>query len=317
MKIVLPGGSGQVGTLLARAFMRDGHEVVIVGRTPPARPLARFAQWDGQTVAQWAAELAGADAVVNLAGRSVNCRYSARNRREIIESRVNSTRAVGAAIHQCVRPPRVWLQASTATIYAHRYDSPNDEATGMLGGDEPDAPETWRFSIDVARQWENALTAALPLPSTRTVLMRSAIVLSPDRRGIFDVLLGLVRHGLGGRAGHGRQFTSWIHEHDFVQAVYRLIEKEYFHGPVILAAPNPVPNAEFMRILRQAWGTRFGLPAPRFILEIGTALMRTESELVLKSRRVYPGRLSADGFTFQYPHWREAAAELCARWRKT
>jgi hypothetical protein len=317
MKIVLPGGSGQVGTLLARAFVRDGHEVVILGRKPAVMQSARFVQWDGQTVAEWAGELEGADVVINLAGRSVNCRYTPRNRREIIESRVNSTRAVGAAIRQCERPPRVWLQASTATIYAHRYDAAHDEATGILGGDEPDAPETWRFSIDVAKRWEAALAAALPLPSTRTVLMRSSIVLSPDRGGIFDVLLGLVRHGLGGTVGNGRQFMSWIHEHDFVGAVYRLIENEHLHGPVILAAPNPLPNAEFMRTLREAWGTRFGLPAPGFILEIGTAIMRTESELVLKSRRVVPARLLADGFAFRYPQWREAAAELCARWRNT
>ena len=315
MKIVLPGGSGQVGRLLTRAFVRDGHEVVTLSRGSEQIQGARVITWDGRTVGPWKNALERADAVINLAGRSVNCRYTARNRREIIDSRVASTRAVGAAIRQAVDPPRVWLQASTATIYAHRLDAPNDEATGILGGDEPGAPETWRFSIGVAKQWERALEESLPLPATRTVLLRSAVVLSPDRGGIFDVLLGLVRHGLGGTVGDGRQYVSWIHEGDFVRAVRRLIEREHFTGPVILAAPNPLPNAEFMRVLRAAWGTRIGLPAPALLLELGTALMRTESELVLKSRRVMPGRLLADGFAFEFPHWPSAAADLCARWK--
>ncbi len=315
MKIVLPGGSGQVGQLLTRAFRRDGHEVVVLTRGDNHRGDARGVQWDGKTVGAWASELEGADVVINLAGRSVNCRYTPANRREIIDSRVDSTRAVGLAIKQATQPPSVWLQASTATIYAHRYDAPNDEATGIIGGNEKDAPETWRFSIDVAKGWERALEECLPWPRTRTVLMRSAVVLSPDRGGIFDVLLGLVRRGLGGTVGDGRQFMSWIHEHDFVRAVYLLIEREHLSGPINLASPHPLPNAEFMRILRATWGARFGLPAPRFILEIGTALMRTESELVLKSRRVISTRLAAEGLEFAYPDWAEAAAELCTRWR--
>lgn len=316
MKIVLPGGSGQVGRLLARAFVRDGHEVVVLSRRVHPEAAARVVQWDGRTVGPWAGEIDGADVVINLAGRSVNCRYTPHNRREIIDSRVDSTRAVGAAIREASKPPRLWLQAATATIYAHRFDAANDEATGIIGGDEPGVPETWRFSIDVAKRWEGALERSLPLPATRTILMRSAIVLSPDRGGIFDVLLGLVRHGLGGTVGDGRQYVSWIHEADFIRAVYHLIEREHFSGPVILAAPQPLPNAEFMHALRSAWGTRIGLPAPRLILKIGTALMRTESELVLKSRRVVPARLLADGFKFEYPEWRAAAVELCARWQQ-
>jgi uncharacterized protein (TIGR01777 family) len=314
MKIVLPGGSGQVGTLLARAFVADGHEVVVLSRQP-VQALWRVVRWNAETLGAWAAEIDGADVVVNLAGRSVNCRYTAQNRRLIKESRVNSTRAVGRAIASAARPPRVWLQASTATIYAHRYDAPNDEATGILGGSEVDAPDTWRFSIDVARSWEQA-AAEFPLPQTRTVLLRSAMTMSPDRGGVFDTLLALVRWGLGGQCGDGRQYVSWIHNADFVRAIYWLIDRDDLAGPVNLAAPNPVPNAEFMRTLRAAWGRRIGLPAAKWMLEIGTFLLRTETELILKSRRVMPGRLLKSGFEFRFPTWAEAAADLCRRWRQ-
>jgi uncharacterized protein (TIGR01777 family) len=312
MKIVIPGGTGQVGTLLARTFTADGHEVVVLSRRPGGAPW-RVIPWDGETLGDWTAELDGADVVINLAGRSVNCRYTAANRTAIRDSRVKSTRAVGRAVAESPTPPRVLLQASTATIYAHRYDATNDEATGILGGAEPDAPETWRFSIDVATAWERAAEEAI-VPRTRKVLLRSAMTMSPDKGGVFDTLLTLVRWGLGGRSGDGRQYVSWIHERDFVRSVYWLIEHD-LAGPVNVASPNPLPNAEFMRALRQAWGTRIGLPSPRWLLEIGTFLMRTESELILKSRRVVPGRLLDSGFKFEFPTWAEAARDLCARWR--
>ena len=313
MKIVIPGGSGQVGTLLARAFVADGHEVVVLSRSPAQAPW-RTVGWDGETVAAWSGEIDGADVVINMAGRSVNCRYNAENRRQIVESRVKSTRAVGQAIARATRPPPVWLQASTATIYAHRYSAPNDEATGELGGSEATAPDTWRFSIDVAKAWEQAATE-VSLPGTRTVLMRSAMTMSPDPGGVFDVLLGLVRRGLGGTAGDGRQYVSWIHESDFIRAVYWLIEHAELAGPVNLAAPHPLPNAEFMHTLRTARGTRFGLPATKWMLEIGAVFLRTETELILKSRRVVPGRLLQSGFRFQYPDWAAAAEDLCRRAR--
>jgi len=261
-------------------------------------------------------QLEGADVAINLAGRSVNCRYGAGNRRRITESRVDSTRIVGQAIAKAAQPPRVWLQASTATIYEHRFDAPNDEFTGILGGFEPNAPDTWRFSIDVATAWEKAAQDALPLPRTRLVLMRSAIIMSPDRGGAFDMLLKLVRFGLGGRNGSGRQFVSWIHEADFVRALYWLIEHESLSGAVNLAAPNPLPNADFMRELRRAWGMPIGLPSTEWMLEMGAFVLRTETELILKSRRVISGRLHHDGFHFEFPTWPEAARELCARWRK-
>src|SRR5437868_798040 len=178
MKMVLPGGRGQVGTILARALQREGHEVVVLSRSAGPAPW-RVVGWDARTVGPWAAELEGADAVINLAGRSVNCRYTPEKRRAILESRVDSTRAVGEAIAGAARPPRVWLQASTATIYAHRYDAPNDEGTGILGGSEPSAPSAWRFSIDVARAWERAFDEART-DGTRKVALRSAMTLSPD-----------------------------------------------------------------------------------------------------------------------------------------
>lgn len=310
VKVVIPGGSGQVGTVLARALAADGHEVVILSRA--ARPAPwRVVGWDAETVGPWAAELDGADAVVNLAGRSVNCRYGTANRRLILDSRVRSTAAVGDALSRAARSPRVWLQMSTATIYAHRFDAANDEATGILGGAE-DAPDTWRFSTDVAAAWERAAVAP---PGTRLVLLRTAMVMSPDRGGVFDTLLGLVRYGLGGTAGGGRQFVSWIHERDFVRAVRWLIDRDDLSGPVNLAAPEPLPNRDFMAALRAAWGTRLGLPAARWMLAVGAWLLRTETELILKSRRVVPGKLLASGFGFDFPAWPAAAAELCRRWR--
>ncbi len=303
-----------MGTLLARAFQRGGHEVVVLSRAPAAGPW-RSVPWDAKTLGGWAAELEGADAVLNLAGRNVNCRYNAANRREIRDSRVDSTRVLGQAIAECARPPRVWLQSSTATIYAHRFDAPNDEATGIVGGDEPGAPGTWRFSIEVARAWERTLDEAA-VPHTRKVALRSAMVMSPDPGGVFDVLLGLVRRGLGGRSGDGRQFVSWIHHEDFARAVMWLIERDDFAGPVNLASPGPLPNDDFMRVLREAWGTRAGLPAARWMLEIGAVFLRTETELILKSRRVVPGRLLEAGFEFRFPGWEAAARDLCDEWRR-
>ena len=313
MRVVIPGGSGQVGTILARAFVRDGHDVVVLSRRPRDCPW-RVVGWDAKTVGEWRREIGGSDVVMNLAGRSVNCRYTTANRNEIMQSRVLSTRVVGQAIARAIRRPRVWIQSSTATIYAHRYDAPNDEHSGILGGSEPDTPGSWRFSIDVARAWEDAFEAAAT-DGTRKVALRSAMTLSPDRGGVFDTLLGLVRRGLGGRAGNGRQYMSWIHDKDFVGAVRWLIHRDDIDGVVNVASPNPVPNAEFMRVLREACGVPFGLPAARWMLELGAIVMRTETELILKSRRVVPARLLEQGFAFTYPEWRAAARDLCERWK--
>lgn len=290
--------------------------MLVLGRQAPKRAPWRTERWNPADVLGWAHELDGVDVVINLAGRSVNCRYTPENRREIMRSRVESVRAVGKAIAKAKRPPRVWLQASTATIYAHTYGVPNDEASGVIGGNEPNAPDTWRFSIEVATAWEKALDE-FQIPATRKVKLRSALTLSPDHGGIFDTLLALVRRGLGATSGDGRQYVSWIHETDFVRAIYFLIEHDEMTGAVNLASPNPLPNREFMADLRRAWGAKIGLPSAKWMLEIGAILLRTETELILKSRRVVPGRLLQAGFVFTLPDWSGAARDLCEQWKKS
>ena len=315
LRIVIPGGSGQVGTVLARHFHGQGHSVTVLSRQPVSAPW-QVLPWNGRDPGDWTQVMDGADIVINLAGRNVNCRYTPKNRREILESRTLSTRAVGQAIAQAAKPPALWMNASTATIYRHALDRPMDEATGELGGQETGAPSTWRFSIDVATSWEREFFAAAT-PGTRKIALRSAMTMSADRGGIFATLLNLVRAGLGGKAASGEQFISWIHETDFVRAIDFLIEHQTLAGCINICSPCPLPNQEFMRDLRAAWGTRIGLPSTRWMLEIGAIFLRTETELILKSRRVIPGRLLDSGFAFEFPTWQDAAKDLCARWRLT
>ena len=315
MRIVIPGGTGQVGTVLARAFHGAGHEVIVLSRRPQPEVWGVIA-WDGRTLGDWANVIDGSDVVVNLTGRSVNCRYTPANRRELLESRILSTRVIGRAIDGARQPPAVWLQASTATIYAHRYDAANDEGSGIIGGGEPDVPRTWAFSIDVARAWERTFAEAAT-PRTRKIALRSAMTMTPHpgANGIFDTLMWLVRNGLGGSAGDGRQFMSWVHHRDFVRSLLWLIERDDIAGVVNISSPYPLPNAEFMRILREVAGQRFGLPATKLMLEAGAVFLRTQMSLILKSRRVVPGRLLASGFTFDYPHWADAARDLYEEWK--
>jgi uncharacterized protein len=314
MRIIMPGGSGQVGRILARHFHAEGHSVTVLSRSPQPAPW-RVAAWDGAAPGAWATELEQSDVCINLAGRSVDCRYNAENRRAIYESRIRSTLLLNQVMASLDRPPRLWVNASTATIYRHALDRAMDEENGELGGNERGAPDTWSFSIEVAKGWEQAFFST-PTPRTRKIAIRSAMTFSPDRGGVFDALLGFVRRGLGGRQGPGTQFVSWIHEADFVRAMELLIAREDLSGVVNLASPHPLPNSDFMRGLRDAWGIRLGLPTPRWMIEIGALVLRTESELVLKSRRVVPGRLLAAGFQFLFPKWPAAARELVARWRQ-
>jgi uncharacterized protein (TIGR01777 family) len=311
MKIVIPGGTGQVGSVLKRALSAAGHDVVVLSRRPRQRDELH---WDGATLGPWAREIDGSDVVVNLAGRSVNCRYTPANLREMMDSRVHSARVVGEAIAAAARPPGVWLQMSTATVYAHRFDAPNDEATGVIGGTEPDAPGYWAYSVDIAKAWEREQETA-GTPHTRKVALRAAMVMSPDRGGVFDVLLRLARLGLGGPVAGGAQYVSWIHDQDFVRAVEFLIARDDVAGPVNLAAPAPLPHRDFMRALRTAWGVPVGLPATRWMAEAGAFALRSDTELLLKSRRVVPGRLLDAGFTFGHPDWPAAADDLVRRFR--
>jgi len=309
MKIVIPGGSGHLGTLLARAFYPQ-HEVVVLSRHRALRPW-RTVAWDGVNLDTWAGEIDGADVVINLAGRSVNCRYTEANEREILESRVQSTRVVGEAIAAAQNPPHLWLQASTATLYPHRSEAASDEETVIR---EDDLPPAWRFSIKVGREWERAMDDART-PRTRKVKLRSAVVMTPDAGTPFAIFLNLVRFGLGGKAGDGRQFVSWVHHEDFIRAIRFLIEQRFIDGVVNIAAPNPLPNADFMKAIRKAWGMPFGMPPERHLLELGAFFLRTEPELLLKSRRVVSGVLTRNGFRFQHPNWPEAAVALCDEWR--
>jgi uncharacterized protein (TIGR01777 family) len=311
MKFVVPGGTGHVGAVLDRALTADGHEVVMLTRSPRSE---RQVQWDGSTLGAWAQHIDGSDVVINLAGRSVSCRYTDENLQAMMSSRVDSARVVGEAIAAAARPPKVWLQMSTATIYAHRFDAANDDYHGVIGGSEPGVPGYWTYSTEIARNWEAEQESAVT-PQTRKVALRAAMVMSPDRGGVFDVLSWLVRLGLGGSVAGGRQYVSWIHDRDFVRAVRFLIERDEFTGAVNLAAPGPLPQREFMRALRRAWRMPVGLPATAWMAEIGAFAMRSDTELLLKSRRVAPGRLLDAGFAFDYPDWPAAATDLVRRRR--
>lgn len=256
--MVIPGGSGHIGASVRRHFEQLGWSVIFLTRSP--RPQSNDFEWNGRQLGAWAEVFEGADVVLNLAGRSVNCRYTKANLEEMMRSRVESTRVVGEVIRGCRRPPKLWLQASTATIYAHRFDAPNDEATGILGGDESGAPPKWNASIAIAKAWEKELEDA-DTPQTRKIALRSAMTMSPDPGSIFDTLVRLARMGLAGRFGDGRQYVSWIHELDFNRTLEFLIDHEEMNGPVNVSSPNPLPSEEFNRILRDAAGAKFGLPA--------------------------------------------------------
>jgi uncharacterized protein (TIGR01777 family) len=315
MKIIIPGGTGQIGCILRRALCGEGHDVVTLSRSADQNGApGRIVRWDGHSIGPWIDELRGADILINLAGRSVNCRYTAANRRTIWESRIASTRCIAEAISRVQNPPALWLQAGTATIYGHRYDAPNDEYTGWLGRNAAGYHPGWGFSVEVAKAWEQAVDA-FPTPRTRKILMRSAMTMSVDAGGVFDVMLGLVRKGLGGTNGNGRQFVSWIHAEDFWGAIRWIINHENVEGIVNLASPQPLPNRDFMRYFREAWGMPVGLPSTEGMLAIGAVFLQTETELILKSRRVIPARLLEMGFEFRFPDWRSAVRDLCERYR--
>lgn len=302
-KLILAGGTGFLGAALTRHFTALGWEVVVLTRHPSR---TGEVAWDGATVGEWARELEGAHAIVNLCGRSVDCRYTPANRRIIMDSRIKPTRAIGQAIAQCAKPPLVWLNCSSATIYRHTFGDAWDETSTDF---TPTAAVHDEFSLDVIHAWENAFNNA-PTPRTRKVALRTTMVLGHARNSVFPVLLRLAQSGLGGRMGSGRQFVSWLHQDDFCRAVEWLLAHAEVSGPVNLAAPHPLTNAEMMHLFRQLVGMPLGLPATEWMLEIGAFFLRTETELILKSRRVIAGKLLAGGFEFQYPTLQAALQNL-------
>lgn len=306
-KIIIAGGTGFLGQALSRHFSARNWDVVTLTRRPgTAIPGARQVPWDGESIGEWTRELDGAAVLVNLSGRSVDCRYTPANRRIIVDSRVKPTRILGEAIARCETPPHVWLNASSATLYRHTFDTAWDET----GTDFTPTPEVRdEFSLGVIHAWEGAFNAAVT-PATRKVALRTTMVLGHARNSVFPVLCRLARIGLGGRMGSGRQFVSWLHEEDFCRAVEWLIDHRDVSGPVNIAAPNPLTNAGMMRLLRELVAMPIGLPAAEWMLEIGAFFLRTETELILKSRRVVPGRLLAGGFEFRFPTIREALQNL-------
>jgi uncharacterized protein (TIGR01777 family) len=308
-RIILAGGSGFLGQILREHFLGQGCEVVVLTRSPQnANGGGRECFWDGRSLGEWVRELDRADVLINLAGRSVDCRYHARNRRLMMDSRVDSTRALGEAIAKCANPPGVWLNSSTATIYKHTFGPAWDE-NGELGA-TPEARDA--FSIEVATAWEREFNAA-PTPRTRKVALRTAMVFGHGANSVFPVLSRLARFGLGGCMASGKQFVSWIHETDLCHALDRIIERDQISGPVNVAAPNPVTNREMMATVRELCRVPFGLPAAAWMLEVGAFFLRTETELIIKSRRVVPSRLLSDGFEFRFPELRAALEDLCKR----
>lgn len=307
LRAILPGGTGFLGHVLAKWFTNKLWDVVILSRHPSQyRGPGRAVAWDGRTLGEWRRELEGATAVVNLAGRSVNCRYHARNRAAMMQSRIEPTRVLGQAIAGCSSPPPVWLNSSTATIYQHSLDRPMDELTGTIAA-TPEAKDA--FSIEVAQAWEREFFAAAT-PHTRKTALRTAMVFGNYPGTVYRVLRRLARLGLGGPMAGGNQYVSWIHERDFCRTVEFLIERDSLSGRVNLAAPRPLTNRAMMHVIRHALRMPIGLPATQWMLEVGAFFLRTETELIIKSRRVVPARLLDAGFQFDFDTLSSAAANL-------
>ncbi|MBO2007632.1 TIGR01777 family oxidoreductase [Hymenobacter negativus] len=298
-KMVIAGGNGFLGQHLRQHFTGLGYRVVVISRG--AVPGPDSLTWNARTLGPWAAELEGAAVLVNMAGRTVDCRYNEANKRDIIASRVDSTRVLGAAVAACTHPPKVWLNSSTATIYTDTEGATpaNTEATGIIGNG---------FSVEVARTWEEAF-GACAAPHPRKVALRTSIVLGNDG-GAFPVMARLARLGLCTPQGSGHQWVSWLHITDFCRAVAFLATQTEEAGAFNVCAPAPLPNKEFNRLLGQHLRPLLRLPQPRWLLEVGAFFLRTETELILKSRKVYPQRLLELGFAFQYPNCEQAIAEL-------
>jgi len=298
-KIVLAGGNGYLGGLLANYYKDKAAEVVILSRhEKEADHNIRTVVWDGKHWGKWAAELVNADILANLCGKNVNCRYTGKNKAEIFASRLLPTELLGHTIQELAEPPKLWINVTSATIYRHAEDRPQHEETGEIGDG---------FSVDVCQAWESAFNK-FPTPKTRKIALRMAMVLG-RHDGVFPRLLNLVRFGMGGRQGDGRQYMSWVHELDVARCTEWFADHSELEGVFNCTAPGPVTDDELMHILRKAHGCPFGLPSPKWLLEAGSLVIGTETELILKSRWVLPKRLKDSGFVFRY---RDAEAAVRA-----
>lgn len=289
--IIIAGGTGFIGEGLIDHFSAN-NRLIILSRQPKAdRPNVTYKYWDGRSLGEWAGALDGADLLINLTGKSVNCRYTEANKAAIFASRTDSTAILGEAVKKAKNPPALWINSASATIYRHAEDRPMDEFTGEIEND---------FSVQVCKKWEKTFND-ITLPHTRKVALRIAVTLG-KQGGVMTPYLNLVKFGLGGHQGNGRQMFSWVHIEDVTGMMEWLYEHPECSGTYNCSAPNPVTNKTFMQTLRKAAGNAFGLAASAWMLKIGAALIGTETELLLKSRWVLPTRITQAGFTFKYPH---------------
>ncbi|MEO8148463.1 MAG: TIGR01777 family oxidoreductase [Bacteroidia bacterium] len=300
-KIILAAGTGFLGQCIIKHLHNDYKIVVLTRNVKSQLPIAncKLFQWDAKTIGKWSEELEGAFAVINLAGKSVDCRYNEKNKKEIFDSRTDSTKAIGKAIQNCKEPPKIWINSASATIYRHAEDRPMDEIKGERGNG---------FSVEVCKKWEETFNEVVT-PQTRKIILRIAMVLG-NEGGVFPVLKRLVKFGLGGKQGNGNQYMSWVHEYDFVNCIKFIFEHDNISGVYNCAAPGPLPNKDFMKIIRSALNVKIGLPANKLMLEVGAVFLRTETELILKSRRVVPTKLLQSGFKFKFEKVSDAINDL-------
>ena len=302
-KIIITGGTGFLGQCIVNALSKNNYDIVVLSRTKnKIDNNVNYIKWDGKTLGAWSKELEGSSIVINLAGRSVDCRYNKKNKKVIVDSRVDATHIIGEAIKSCNNPPKLWINAGSATIYRNTIDKPMDEATGEYGSG---------FSVEVCKKWEETFNNIV-VPNTRKVCLRISIVLGLGG-GVIPIMTKLARLGLGGTQGRGNQYISWLHETDFLRIIKWVIDHEEIEGTYNCSAPNPIQNAPFMKLIRSICGVKIGLPAKRWMLEIGAIFLRTETELILKSRRVVPQKFLDSGFEFRYPTVGKALDNLITR----
>jgi uncharacterized protein (TIGR01777 family) len=298
-KIILAGGTGFIGHGLIKHF-GEQNDIIVLSRHPHTNHgRVKYVWWDGETLHGWEANLENADLLINLAGKSVNCRYTEKNKQAIFDSRTAPTRILAAAINTLKHPPLLWVNAGSATIYRNAQDRPMDEFTGEIQND---------FSVQVCKRWEAAMNET-DTPSTRKAILRIAITLGADG-GVIAPYLNMVKFGLGGHQGNGRQQYSWVHITDVCRMIAWLYEHPEQEGVFNCSAPNPISNRQFMQTLRKTTRQPFGLPASSWMLSIGACMIGTEKELLLKSRWVVPTRALQAGFTFKYPHVQQALEEI-------